>query len=343
METVQTLNRFSTLTLNSKLSARNRVVVPPMASQTATTEGIATQKTFEHYARLTQAGAGLLFVEYTFVHPSGRSEENQLGISTDEHIAGLRQVAGIIHKAGAIAGLQLSHGGGKSERNLTGGSLMSPSGISVPVRNEGLETPDAMSVEDILLWKNAFVSASERAVLAGFDLIELHAAHGYGLNQFLSPITNQRLDGYGGDLLGRSRLLLEIVTVIRQKFPELLISVRMPGQDFFENGLLLSDTIALAQLLEKAGANLLHVSSGIGGWRGPSARNGTEGYLVAEAAQIQAYVKVPVIGVGGIQTAAYMDKVISEKTISLVAVGRAILSDPLEFYKRIFTKEECYV
>lgn len=333
---METLNRFTTLNLNSRISLRNRIVVPPMASQTATTEGMATEKTFEHYERLALSGTSLVFVEYTYVHRSGRSEENQLGISNVAQINGLRQVAAIIHKSGAIAGLQLSHGGGKSARNLTGGTLMSPSGISVPVRNEALETPDVMSTEDILLWKQAFVAAAERAVRAGFDLIELHAAHGYGLNQFLSPITNQRLDSYGADLQGRSRLLLEIVAAVRQQFPALLISVRMPGQDFFENGLLLTDTITLALALEMAGVNLLHVSSGIGGWRGPSSRNGTEGYLVPEAALIQAQVKVPVIGVGGIQTAAYIDKVLSEKSVSLVAVGRAVLKDPSEFYKKIF-------
>jgi NADPH2 dehydrogenase len=131
------------------------------------------------------------------------------------------------------------------------------------------------------------------------------------------------------------RLLLEIVTLIRQKHPTLLISVRMPGQDFFENGLKLEDTIQVALALEKAGVDVLHISSGIGGWRGPSSRSGIEGYLVAEAAVIQSKVSIPVIGVGGIKTAKYIDKAIGEGVISLAAVGRAILNNPKQFKERV--------
>lgn len=306
-----------------------------MASTTATEEGFVTQKTVDHYSRLASAGAGLLIVEYSFVHLSGRSEENQLGISSDAHIEGLSRIAKIIHKSHSLAGIQLSHGGGKSEKSLTGGTLMAPSAIPVPVKDQQMEVPSPMTDEDIKLWKEAFLNAASRAVQAGFDLIELHSAHGYGLNQWLSPITNKRTDKYGEDLQGRMRLLLEIVNSIRQRYPTLLISVRMPGQDFFENGLKLEDTVQVAQALEKARVDLLHISSGIGGWRGPSNRSGVEGYLMAEAAIIQSKVAIPVIGVGGIQTAEYMDNVIADKTVSLVAVGRAILNNPKKFKKDV--------
>lgn len=328
-------NRLSPIRLNSLHSSKNRIVVPPMASTTATIDGFVTEKTIEHYSRLALVGAGLLIVEYTFVHPSGRSEENQLGISTNAHFEGLSRIAGLIHESQSLAGIQFSHGGGKSEKNLTGGTLMGPSEIPVPVKDKQLEAPTPMTEADIKLWKDAFVGAADRASQAGFDLIELHSAHGYGLNQWLSPITNKRPDEYGKTLQGRMRLLLEIVTSIRQKFPQILISVRMPGQDFFENGLPLEESIQVAQALEKTGADLLHISSGIGGWRGPSSRSGIEGYSVEEAAVIQSKVSIPVIGVGGIQSAEYMDKVIAEKMISLVAVGRAILNDPKKFKERV--------
>ena len=184
-----TQSRLTPLCLNKAHTLLNRIVVPPMASGTATTQGFATQQTLDHYANLRESGAGLIIAEYTFVHASGRSEQNQLGISTDNHIEGLSEIAKILKMNGATAGIQLSHGGGKSSKELTNGRLMSPSGIPVPVKDQILETPNPMNFDELELWKNAFVEAARRAVAAGFDLVELHSAHGYGLNQWLSPIT----------------------------------------------------------------------------------------------------------------------------------------------------------
>lgn len=320
------INRFSPLQIN-KRTLKNRVVVPPMASGTAQIDGLATEKTLEHYARLTEAGIGLVIVEYSYVHASGRSEAHQLGISKDEQIPGLSELAQTIQERGALAGIQITHGGGKSSRGLTGGQLMAPSPIATPVKGDALETPTAMTAQDIELWKSSFVDAAHRAVEAGFDLVEFHAAHGYGLNQWLSPLTNERQDQYGQDLVGRSRLLREIIQTVRKNHPDLLISVRMPGQDFLDGGLSVSDSLALAEMLQNLGVHLIHVSSGIGGWRRPSSRSG-EGYLVDEAAKIQARLKIPVIGVGGIETGEYIDQSLRDQKFSLAAVGRAILKDP---------------
>ncbi len=290
-----------------------------MASETASENGFVTEKTLEHYTNLKKAHVGLLMVEYSFVHSSGRSELNQLGINDDLQIPGLTKLAAIIKSSGAIAGIQLTHSGGKSETQFTGGVLHSPSGVVVPVKDTVLESPDVMTDEDIQDWKRWFLEAAGRAVKAGFDLVELHAAHGYGLNQWLSPITNKTNYRLG--------FLLDIVSTIRSVYPHLLLSVRMPGQDFIEGGLTSKDSLKIAKSLEAVGVDIINVSSGIGGWRRPRERNG-EGYLVEEAAFIQKHVTVPVIGVGGIESGEYIDKVISEKKISLAAVGRAILKDP---------------
>ena len=339
MET--SVKRFKPLKLSHSssfcsLTTRNRVVVPPMASETADLAGFATPRTIAHYGRVGQSGAGIVIAEYSYVHLSGRSEENQLGISADAHIPGLAEIAAEIHAAGALAGIQLTHSGGKSDRALTRGELMGPSTIAVPVKNRVMETPRAMTRSDLQDWENSFLSGAGRAVKAGFDLIELHAAHGYGLNQWLSPLTNQRTDAYGGNTEGRARLLYSIVRNIRAAFPTLLISVRLPGQDLAPGGLEVQDSIEIAGVLETLGVNVIHVSSGIGGWRRPKEREG-EGYLVPEALRIQAAVSIPVIGVGGIESADYIENVLAEDSIRLVAVGRAILAGPAEWRNRVLT------
>lgn len=328
------LNRLSSLPLNHSKVLKNRIVIPPMASMTANENGSVTEKTLKHYFNLTKSGASLLMVEYSFVHSSGRSEENQLGISSDTQINGLKRLADTIKKEGLLSAIQLTHAGGKSERAFTGGTLQSPSGIKVPVKDRELEVPDEMSLKEISLWKESFIQAAQRAYEAGFDMVELHAAHGYGLNQFLSPLTNKREDQYGGSILNRARIVLEIIFKIKELYPSLLLSVRMPGQDFSPEGLTQEDAKYLALIFEEAGVDILNISSGIGGWRRPGPRIG-EGYLVNEAAFIKQFVKVPVIGVGGIETSTYIDDVISSHKISLAAVGRAILNDPIKFRRQL--------
>ena len=191
----QLIDRFHPLHLRTKTLA-NRVVVPPMASETADELGYVTDKTIEHYRGLAQSKAGLVIVEYSYVHATGKSEEFQLGIDQDDQVRGLRRVALAIKSQGAVAGIQITHAGGKSETIFTGGPLPSPSGIVVPVKDKTLETPHEMTLAEINLWKDAFLRAADRASEAGFSLIELHAAHGYGLNQWLSPLTNKRTDKY---------------------------------------------------------------------------------------------------------------------------------------------------
>lgn len=322
-----TLNRFTPLIFSNGKTLLNRIVIPPMASQTSNIDGFVTEKTISHYTRLAEARPGLLIVEYSFVHWSGRSEEYQLGIHSDEHITGLKTLADTIKKTGALAGIQLTHAGAKTERCFTNGILMAPSNIAVPVKDRQLEVPNSMTLEDILLWKKSFVDAVDRAVLAGFDLVELHSAHGYGLNQWLSKITNHRIDIYGDSLQGRMKLLLEIIIDIRKQHPKLLLSVRIPGRDFIHGGIQIEDSILVAQALEKIGVDIINVSSGIGGWKRPNERNG-EGYLLNEAEQIQAAVKTPVIGVGGIKSGQFIDESLQKNRLSLAAVGRAILKDP---------------
>jgi len=331
------ISRFSPLTVGQKKTA-NRIVVPAMASQTATELGFASEATFEHYKRLGQSRAGIIFVEYTTVSRSGRSEEFQLSADNDDKIEGLGKIATILKAAGALSVLQLTHALGKSSKSLTGGILYGASDVPVPVKDREMETPQKLSLAEIKEIQEDFLKAVGRAVAAGFDGVELHSAHGYGLNQMLSPITNKRTDNYGGSFENRSRMLLEIVNQIKSTFPELIVSVRIPGQDYLPDGLAPFEMIKLAQSLETSGVDIINVSSGLGGWRRIGTRT-DEGYLVEDASRIQARVKSPVIGVGGIESAGYIEKGLNEKLFSLAAVGRAILKDPQLFAMQILAKE----
>lgn len=311
-------------------SAKNRIVVPPMASSTADLDGYVTSKTLEHYQRLSLAKPGIHFVEYTFAHNSGRSERNQLGIQSDSHIEGHQKLVEVLKQNGAIAALQLTHAGGKSNLELTGGEFYGPSAVQVPTIQGDLPIPTALPLNAIEKYQEDFLQGAIRAEQAGYDMVELHSAHGYGLNQWLSPLTNIREDQYGGNLENRMRMLLEIVSKIRTRIPHLLISVRIPGQDLVPGGLSIEDAVTLGNALAKSGVDLLDVSSGMGGWRRPRDRRG-QGYLIPEAAYIQARTELPVIGVGGIQDIEFVEAQIQKGSISFAAIGRAFLEDPLRF------------
>ncbi|WP_394130711.1 NADH:flavin oxidoreductase [Shewanella maritima] len=328
------MNRFTPLIVNG-LCFANRLVVAPMASQTADLAGIATATTVAHYQKLALSQAALVMVEYSFVSLSGRSESHQLGAHIDECVAGLAQIATTIHDSGALAALQLTHCGGKAQLDQTP-DLMGPSGITVPAYDRVLPQPRTMSLADIEQWQQDFVAAAMRAQQAGFDLVELHCAHGYGLNQFLSPLTNQRDDQYGGDQVNRSRIVSEIVAQIKAK-TSLRVTVRIPGQDFYPQGLSRADMLQTSRILIEAGVDMLNISSGIGGWNRPKEKRG-EGYLIDEAAHInQAELGVPVIGVGGIETAEYIEQALSNNWCDFTAVGRAILSNPAGFADRVMS------
>jgi NADPH2 dehydrogenase len=325
-------NRWTPYKFSNGKIAKNRIVIPPMASQSADVNGFVTSQTIEHYARLSQAGAGIIFVEYSYIHQSGKGEPFQLGAYCDLAIEGLQKISHIIHDAGAIAALQIVHAGGKADTKVTGQALLGPSSVSVPVKNWMPEIPVQMSLADIQVYIQWYVDAAMRAKKAGFDIVEIHAAHGYGLNQWLSPITNHRTDFYGGSIENRQRLLLEIIEAIKAETPELLISVRIPGQDHVEKGLSIQDMKSVVIRLEQIGVDLIDVSSGIGGWRRPENRN-DEGYLVEDASQIKQVTSRPVIGVGGIVNGDVIDLMLLQDKLDFAAVGRAILQDPIGWFK----------
>jgi NADPH2 dehydrogenase len=227
-----------------------------------------------------------------------------------------------------MPGIQLTHAGGKTSAELAGRAPLGASAVAVPAYGGDFPAPEPMDDSAIAEVFDAFVAAALRAEAAGFEAIEIHCAHGYFFNQWLSPLTNQRTDRHGGSLAARSGLLLDLIRTLRAVLrPETLLSLRFPGQDRLPGGLSLEEATMLAHAVVAAGVNVLNVSSGLGGWRrGRDARG--EGYLVDDAAVLRSAVGVPVIGVGGIASLDYCRDVLDRQAVDMVAVGRAILENP---------------
>jgi 2,4-dienoyl-CoA reductase-like NADH-dependent reductase (Old Yellow Enzyme family) len=308
------------------LELKNRIVMPPMGTGYADTKGEVTEKLLKHYTDRSR-DLGLLIVEHTYVAPQGRAGPNQLGIYSGDMVPGLTRLVEAVHEKGTPIAIQLNHGGGMSKSEVTGSKPVAPSPVVHPHR--GVETPRQMSHDDIEGVISSFRDAARRANEAGFDAIEVHGAHGYLLGQFHSPVTNKRQDEFGGSLENRVRLSRRIVAEIKRDLgPDYPVLYRIGVEDAapFSGGLSLQDGVESARMIVEAGVDIIDVSGGIGGGR-PEGLEGP-GFYVPHAAAVKGVVDVPVIGVGGIQTAEEASMIVRSGRVDLVAVGRAYLSEP---------------
>jgi 2,4-dienoyl-CoA reductase-like NADH-dependent reductase (Old Yellow Enzyme family)/thioredoxin reductase len=317
-----------------QVELRNRLVMPPMNTNYATGDGSVTQRGIEYYRERARGGVGLVIVEGAFVHPLGRGLNNQISLASEDKISGLNKLASAIHGEGAKAAIQLFHGGRQSTSLVLGAQPVSASDVPCMLTRE---TPRPLSLEEIEETVEAFGEATRRAKDAGFDFVEIHAAHGYLINQFLSPLTNLRKDKFGGDLAARTRFLLEIIQRIKKKvggdFP---IICRINGDDYFQGGLTLADAKGIAQTIQKAGIRAIHVSGGI-----YDSANGEStapmwlprGFMVPLAQGIKSVTNIPVIAVGRINNIRLAEEIIEKGQADLISVGRALIADP-EFPKK---------
>jgi 2,4-dienoyl-CoA reductase-like NADH-dependent reductase (Old Yellow Enzyme family) len=318
MPTLLSPLKFATLTL------RNRIVMPPMCSGQATPEGFVTPAIVEYHRRRAAAGCGLIVVEHTFVDDRGRHSEGQMGVHRDSTIEGLGRLASAIRSEGAAACLQLAHAGSRGARRVLGVAPLGPSAVRHPYEPEG-DVPDEITPVQIDEVAAAFGQAAGRAVAAGFDAVEIHAAHGYLLSQFLSPLTNQRGDGYGGVLEQRARIHREVLGQVRRQVgPHFPVLVRLGADDETPGGLGIEEGASVAACLAENGVNLLDVSGGLQGSRGT--RKGGA-YFLSYAQAIRSRVSVPVLVTGGISNAAMADEIVREEWADLVGIGRAMLND----------------
>ena len=304
------------------ITLMNRLVLPPMHTGLASERGEVTQPLIRHYTQRAN-GPGLVIIEHSYVSRDERLSQNQLGIHDDSLIQGLARLVETVHRLKTPVAAQINHAGRLSNSKITGTQPIAPS--SIPASDEK-EIPRELSASEIEAIVERFVEAARRALKAGFDIVEIHGAHGFLLNQFLSPLANKRLDRYGGDLEGRMRLPLEIVRKVRAEIGNVPLFYRLGADDMRPEGLTLEDSKKVAVELASAGVDVIDVSGGLGGARHPESKE--EGYLVHLAEGIKSVVKIPVIAVGGIVTGAFADSVVRDGRADLVAVGRAMLNDP---------------
>jgi 2,4-dienoyl-CoA reductase-like NADH-dependent reductase (Old Yellow Enzyme family) len=306
------------------LNLRNRIVMPPMWSGQAMPDGTITDRIVEYHRVRAAAGCGLVIVEHSFVHPYGRHSATQIGIQDDAKVEGFRRLASAVRAEGAVIAVQITHAGAKASSALIGRNPLGPSSVRVPQQTNG-ETPDALSLDQIGEVVSAFGQAAVRARDAGFQAVEVHAAHGFLLSEFLSPLTNLRTDQYGGSEENRSRIHCEILSEIRRHLGEgFPIFVRLGVDDDMEGGVDIATAVRVARRLSENGADLIDVS---GGLQGPKLACKESGYFVAHAQAIKARVKVPVIVTGGIKETALADSIIRDGRADLVGIGRAMLED----------------
>jgi 2,4-dienoyl-CoA reductase-like NADH-dependent reductase (Old Yellow Enzyme family) len=299
-------------------------------------DGMANDWHFVHLGSRAVGGAGLVLTEAAAVSPEGRISPDDLGIWKDAQIEPLARIVSFVRSQGARAGIQLAHAGrkastpapfkgrGRVELADGGWEPLAPSAIAF---SPDYHTPKAMSHEDIQKAIGDFVAAAQRALTAGFEVVELHAAHGYLAHQFLSPLSNERTDEYGGSFANRARFTLEMVKAVRTVWPERLpLLVRISATDRADGGWTLDESVELASLLKKEGVDLIDCSSG--GLVPYAKITVGPGYQVPFAERIRREAGIATGAVGMITTAIQADTIVREGQADLVLLARELLRDP---------------
>ena len=323
---------FSPLTLRGATS-RNRIWVAPMCQYSAI-DGMPGDWHLVHLGARAVGGAGAVITEATAVSPEGRISPQDTGIWDDDQAAVWSRIATFVRSQGALAGMQLAHAGRKAStvRPFDGRGVVAPEdGGWTPVgptttAYPGLAEPAALDEAGIAKVRADFVAATRRADDAGFDLVEIHAAHGYLLHSFLSPLSNDRTDGYGGDLPGRMRLVLEVVEDVRAVWPDgKPLVLRISASDWLDGGWTVEDSVALAKEAAARGVDLVDCSSG---GNAPSQIPLEPGYQVPFAAAVRSGAGVPTGAVGLITEPAQAEAIVAEGQADVVLLARELLRDP---------------
>lgn len=310
---------FQPLTIGN-LSLKNRVVMAPMCMYKAH-DGMVNEFHLIHYTTRAIGGVGLILVEATAVDRIGRISKDDLGLWSDELIEGHRILVNHLHEHGAAAGVQLGHAGRKAKVGF--GRVIAPSPIAF---NETYNTPDEMSIEDIKAAVSQFAEAARRANEAGYDVVELHGAHGYLINQFLSPLTNHRTDSYGGSLEQRSQFLVEVVEAVRKTWPKPKpLFVRFSAEEYGEGGNTPVQIAAVCRRLKDLGVDVAHISSG---GVVDVAVHAYPGYQIGMADEVRRHGDLMTVAGGLITEAQQANEVLLQQSADLIFLGRELLRNP---------------
>jgi 2,4-dienoyl-CoA reductase-like NADH-dependent reductase (Old Yellow Enzyme family) len=310
---------------------QNRFVRSATWEGMATDDGHCTKQLTDLMVRLAKGGVGLIISSHTYVSEEGKAGMKQLALYDDKFIPALKEMTAKVHEASGKIIMQINHAGGRADNSATGAPTMGP----MAGENDNGTTCREMTKADITATTKAFAAAAKRVQAAGFDGVQVHAAHGYLLSSYLSPYFNKRRDEYGGTVENRARFLLEVIqavfSTVGDKFPVL---VKMNAADFLEGGLTAADMVETALLLEKAGVAAIELSGGTfaSGKFIPSRRGrlspDEEVYYKAEAKKYKEKVSVPLILVGGIRTMAVAENLLQENICDFISMSRPLIREP---------------
>ena len=309
----------------------NRFVRSATHDFMADDEGSVTDAHIELYTGLAEGEVGLIITGHAHVQPSGKASPHQMAVFDDRFVEGLARIPAAVHRFASLVFLQIAHAGRQTKEKLCGCVPVSPSAVYDPASKV---MPRELAADEVRVLIADFISAGVRAKRAGFDGVQLHAAHGYLLSSFLSPHTNRRADEWGGPLENRARVLIEVLRGVKaacgRDFP---VIVKLNSTDFLEGGLVLEDAVRVARMIEAEGIDGIEVSGGMAEagrgsvWAGLRGED-EEGYFAENAARIKREVRVPVFALGGIRTLAVAERIVSGGRADLVSFSRPLIRDP---------------
>ena len=322
---------FEKATING-MTLNNRFVRSATWEGMCDKDGRPTPRLASCYKDLAAGGVGLIITGYAFVRPDGKQLPGKMGIHSDDFADEMRALARAVHDEGGRICMQLVHAGGQTTTKTAGRRPLAPSSVKV---EQFPEEPEAMTKEDINEIVAAFGEGARRAKMYGFDAVQLHAAHGYLINQFLSPLTNRRTDGYGGPVQNRCRFLLEVYRRVRSEVgPGFPVLVKLNGSDNLEGGLVLEDAVYASRLLDEEKIDAIEVSGGTSasGEKTPVRIKidapDREAYNLSLAGEIKKAVRCPVMAVGGFRSLEVINKAITEDGIDYISMARPFIREP---------------
>jgi 2,4-dienoyl-CoA reductase-like NADH-dependent reductase (Old Yellow Enzyme family) len=321
---------FEHSTING-MKLANRFVRSATWEGMAADDGACTPKLIDLMTELAKGGLGLIISSHAYVSPAGQAGPWQIGVYDDALVPGLEAMANAVHDNGGKIVMQLAHAGFFANAKLTGQTPLAPSNVAGFVKSPRKE----MTVEDIQHVVKSYGAAAKRAQKAGFDGVQIHAAHGYLLSQFLSPAFNRRNDAYGGDIRHRAKAVVEVLQQIRQAVgPEYPVLIKMNCRDFIENGLAAEDSLEVGAMLESEGIDAIELSGGVlvGGKLSPS-RMGIkseekEAYFQNDARAFKEKIRVPLILVGGSRSFQVAERLITDGIVDYISMSRPLIREP---------------